>query len=56
MVIGLGEAGVEDVFGAAQVFVATGANEEEAVAKVAELDPDAKLFTAQVVPTFSPPA
>jgi hypothetical protein len=39
-----------------QVFVATGATEEDAVAKVAKIDSGAKLFTAQVVPTFPPPA
>jgi hypothetical protein len=55
MVIGLRDAGEVDVLGAAQVFVATGTSEEEAVAKVAAIDPEAKLFTAQVVPTFPPP-
>jgi hypothetical protein len=55
MVIGVQPTESEDVQGAAQVFVATGNNEEEAVAKVAVLDPDAELFIAQVVPTFPPP-
>lgn len=45
----------QDVYAAAQVFVATGATEEDAVAKVAQIVTDAALFTAQVVPTFPPP-
>lgn len=44
-----------DVLGAAQVFVATGATEEDAIAKVAAIVTHAALFTAQVVPTFPPP-
>jgi hypothetical protein len=54
MVIGLQHM-AEDVASAAQVFVATGNSEEEAVAKVAAIDSEAELFTAQVVPTFPPP-
>ena len=55
MVIGLRDA-APGVYGAAQVWVATGTSEEDAVAKVAPHDPAAKLFTAQVVPTFNRPA
>jgi hypothetical protein len=53
MVIGLRPT-TEEVSGAAQVFVATGNSEEEAVTKVAAIDTEATLFTAQVVPTFLP--
>lgn len=55
MVIGVGDTSDQTVFGAAQVWVATGTSEEDAVAKVAKFDPKARLFTAQVVPTFPPP-
>ena len=43
------------VYGAASLFVATGTSEENAVAKVAPLCPDATIFTALVTPTFARP-
>lgn len=55
MVIGLAKTADADVHNAAQVWVALGATEEDAVAKVAAIVTDAALFTAQVVPTFPPP-
>jgi hypothetical protein len=55
LVIGLADS-APGVYGAAQVWVATGRSEEEAVAKVAPLAPEAVLFTATVTPTFPPPS
>lgn len=68
LVIGLADT-ASGIFGAAQVFVVTGANEEEAVAKLhaflkAAQDasppelraPLPKSYLAQVAPTFDPPS
>jgi hypothetical protein len=56
IVVGLRQHPSEGVWGAAQVWIVNGNNEEEAVAKVAELDNEAERFACQVVPTFAPPS
>jgi hypothetical protein len=53
LVIGLMDSG--GVMGATQVFIATGATEEDAITKVAPLIPQATKYVAQVMPTFDPP-